>query len=518
MTSLAPELSAHFNIAPEFMALVILADTAFIILIKKFIMETIKEKEFNIDKFKNFSEWYSKVLEKAEIVDDRYSVKGFHINLSWGMFIIDKIYSIWESELENKNHKKVLFPAVIPEENFEKEKEHVEGFKPEVFWICEAGNNKLERRLSLRPTSETAFYQMYSLWIRSYKDLPLKLYQSCSVFRYETKATKPLIRAREFLWIESHCSFKTKEEALSQVLEDMEITKRVYDKLGIPFLFFKRPEWDKFKGSVFTFAADTMLPDKKRLQLPSTHYLGENFAKAFNIKFEDGDGNKKWVHQTCYGPPISRTLATIISIFGDNKGLRLPFDLAPIQIIIIPILKKGEEEKILNYCNKIKEKLSKYGVELDKTEKTPGEKFNIWELKGVPIRIEIGSREVKNNEVTISRRDRGGRLRLKVGELNKIEEIGKEITENLKKEAREWFNGRITSAKNLDELKKKIKLGFVKIPFCSRDEIGKECAEKIKEICEIAGTLYSEEPSPNGERCIVCGKEAKVYVYACKSY
>ena len=516
---MAPELSAHLNMLPEFIALVTLAEMAFIIFQKNFkiIMEA-KEKEFNIDKFQNFSEWYLKVLEKAEIVDDRYGVKGFYIILPFGMFLVDKIYSLWESELNKKNHKKVLFPLVIPENNLEKEEEHVEGFKPEIFWICEAGEKKLERKLGVRPTSETAFYPMYSLWIRSYKDLPIKLYQSCSVFRYETKATKPLIRSREFLWIEAHCAFKSEEEALNQVLEDMETTKKVYEFLGIPFLFFKRPSWDKFKGAVFTFAADTLLPDGKRLQLPSTHYLGQNFSKAFDIKFEDIDGTKKYVYQSCYGPPISRTLAALISIHGDNKGLRLPFEISPIQIIIVPILKKNYEKEILEYCEKIKSMLSKFRVEIDKSEKTPGEKFNIWELKGVPLRVEIGLNEVKSDELTVVRRDKKERMKLKISELEKLEEIGMQITKNLKKEAREWFNKKIKYASNLEELKNNIKEGFVKIPFCSIGEEGRECAEALEEICDIAGTLYPEEEKPREEKCIVCGKKAEVYVYACRSY
>ena len=479
-----------------------------------------KEKEFEIDKENNFSEWFLEVLDKAELVDDRYNVKGFYILRPWLMDMVDRIYNIWEKELKDRGHKKVLFPVVIPEENLEKEKEHVEGFKPEVFWVTEAGDNKLERRLALRPTSETAFYSMYPLWIRSYKDLPLKLFQSCSVFRYETKATKPLIRLREFLWIEAHDAFATEEEALSQVREDMEITEKVYSYLGIPFLFFRRPYWDKFKGAVFTFAADTLLPDGKRLQLPSTHYLGQNFAKAFNIKFTDKDEKEKYVHQTCYGPPISRTCAAIISLFGDNKGLRLPFEIAPLQVIIVPIPKKEREKEIMKFCKEIKERLEeKFRVSIDETDKTPGEKFNIWELKGVPIRLEIGEKELETKEITLARRDTRERIKVKLEDLEKeIEEIGKDISNNLKKEAEEWFKSRIFEAENLDEVKEKVRKGFVKIPFCSIGKDGEECGEKIKEICDIAGSLYPEEEKPEGKKCIVCGREAKVWVYACKSY
>jgi len=331
-----------------------------------------EEKEgrvlFGVPK-ENFSEWYSEILKKADLVDIRYNVKGFVVYRPWAMYMIKRIYSWFEQELEKHGHKPCLFPLVIPPKNFEKEKEHVEGFEPEVFWITEAGKKKIER-LALRPTSETAFYQMYSLWIRSYTNLPLKLYQSCAVYRYETKATRPLIRTREILWAEAHDAFASEEEALAQVKEDMKTTRSVlWEKLGIPFMFFRRPAWDKFKGAIDTFASDTLLPDGKILQLPSTHYLGQNFAKAFDIKFKDEDGKEKYVYQTCYGPATSRILAAFISIHGDDRGLVLTPELAPIQIVIVPILIKGKEEKVMKKCKELKEKLEKkYRVELDLQE------------------------------------------------------------------------------------------------------------------------------------------------------
>lgn len=467
----------------------------------------------------DFSRWYLQILEKAELVEDRYNIKGFNIIRPWLMEIIDKIYEIWEHELENKGHKKVLFPVVIPEENFEKEKEHVEGFAPEVFWITEGGNTKFERKIALRPTSETAFYSIYPLWIRSYLDLPLKLYQSCSVFRYETKATKPLIRTREFLWIEAHNAFATEKEALNQIKEDMEITTRVSEKLGIPFLFFKRPEWDKFTGAVFTSASDTILPDRKRLQFSTTHYLGQNFSKPFNIKFIDKNEEEKLVYQTCYGPGISRIVAAIISLHSDDFGLILPFFLSPVQIIIIPILKKGREKEILEYCEKTKDNLKDYKVKIDKRDKSVGSKFYDWELKGVPVRIEIGEKELEKKEICLFRRDKREKSSVKLEKLvEKTKELEKEIEKNLKERANNFFEKTIFEADNVAELKKKINQGFVKIPFCSRGEEGEKCAAKLKETCEIAGTLYPEEKPPENKKCIVCGREAKVYVYACRSY
>lgn len=480
-----------------------------------------KEKKSKISKENNFYEWYLDILKKAELIEDRYNVKGFQIIRPWLMDVIDRIYKIWESELNKTGHKKILFPTVIPEDNFELEKEHVEGFKPEVFWIETAGNTKLERKLALRPTSETAIYSVYPYWVRSHEDLPLKCYQSCSVFRYETKATKPLIRTREFLWMEAHNAFKTEEEATKQVEEDMNITKAVYEILGIPFLFFKRPEWDKFKGAVFTFAADTLLPDKKRLQLPSTHYLGQNFSKPFGIKFVDRDEKEKYVYQTCYGPPVSRTAATIVALHSDDEGLILPFSLAPIQIIIIPILKKGIEDKILLYSEDIMKALSKkgYRVEVDKRDKGFGAKVYDWDLRGIPLRIEVGEKELSKKELCLFRRDKRRKETIKKELLTeKVREMEKDIENFVKERNRTYFKNSIFEADTIDELKKQIDKGFVRIPFCSRDAEGEKCAEKIKEIAEISGTLYPEEKTPKGKKCLVCGKEAKVYVYACRSY
>jgi len=470
-------------------------------------------------KSEDFSKWYLEILSQAELLEDRYNVKGFYIIRPWLMEIIDKIYFVWEAELKKAGHGKVIFPTVIPEENFEKEKEHVEGFAPEVFWITQAGDTKLERRLALRPTSETAFYSIYPLWIRSYEDLPLKCFQSCSVFRYETKATKPLIRLREFLWIEAHDAFATEEEALSQVKTDIETTKKVYEYFKIPVLFFRRPEWDKFKGAVSTFAADTILPDGKRLQLPSTHYLGQNFSKAFGIKFTDKDEKEKFVYQTCYGPPISRTAAAIIALHSDDFGLILPVSIAPVQIVIIPILKKGHEKEIKDYCKKIEGKLKNYNVVIDEKDEAVGSKFYKWELRGVPARLEIGLKEVEEGTASLFRRDKRTKHQVKLEELaEKIKEIDGDMEKEIEKRTTNYFKDKISEAETLTELKKEIEKGFVKVPFCSRDSDGESCAENLKEICEIAGTIYLEEKNPKEKKCIVCGKPADVFVYCCRSY
>src|SRR3989344_1238951 len=271
-------------------------------------------ESFNVDKEKNFSEWYTEVLKAAELVDIRYNIKGFSVHRP-NMAITEKVmYQDMETDLEKTGHKPTRFPSVIPEENFNLEKEHVEGFVPGVFWVTHGGKTLLEEKFALAPTSETAMYKMYAQWIRSWRDLPLKIYQSRQVWRYETKATRPLIRDREFHWIEAHDVFASREEAEEQVNEDMRTTERVLgEKWGLAFHFFKRPEWDKFAGAVNTFAADTLMPDGSVLQLPSTHLLGQNFAKPFNVKFLDKKEKEQYAWQTCYGPAISRIFSALIS-------------------------------------------------------------------------------------------------------------------------------------------------------------------------------------------------------------
>lgn len=475
-----------------------------------------------VSKAENFSEWFTQVITKADLVDQRYNVQGFIVHKPWAMRIIREIYRMFEEELEKTGHEPVLFPLVIPEENFEKEKEHVEGFKPEVFWITEAGDEKLEKRLALRPTSETAFYSMYPLWIKSWRDLPLKLYQSVSVYRYE-KNTRPFIRGREFLWIEAHDAFTTHEEALRQVKEDMENSRKVvWEKLGIPFLFLRRPYWDKFAGAVDTYAADTLLPDGRVLQISSTHDLGQGFAKAFDIKFLDRDGKWKYVWQTCYGPGIWRIVAALIGVHGDNRGLILPFEVAPIQVVIIPIYySEKDKEVILRKCKEIEEKLRGKGIRVyldDREEKTPGWKFNDWELKGVPFRVEIGSKEVKERVVTVCRRDLLERV--KIAEEKLLEEImrmAKDMLSNLKERALRFLNSNIVEAKNRDDVIKGISgRKIVKMAFCGEES----CAEDMRLVtggAKVRGTPI-ENYEPLEETCAWCGAKAKYTVYVAKAY
>ncbi len=473
----------------------------------------------------NFSEWYNSVIKDAELCDLRYNLKGFVVIMPNAADVISRMYRLYEDALERKGHRKSYFPALISEKNLEAEKEHVEGFAPEVFWVTRAGKNELEEKMIMRPTSETAMYPMYSLWINGKTDLPLKLYQSGPVWRYETKATKPFIRGREFYWIEAHDVFASEEDALAQVREDMETTEEmIYKSFGIPFIFFRRPQWDKFAGSVNTYAADTLLPDGRALQLPSTHMLGNNFAKVFDVKYMDDEGEEEFCWQTCYGPSISRIFAALVSIHGDSRGMVLPFHLANVQVAIVPILKKGNEEKVLSHARGLEEALSQvFRTVLDSGDDTPGFKFNRWELLGAAVRVEIGERDIESGSAVVVRRDTGEKESVPFDELaRRIVSLGEEMNNSMRKRADAWFSGMGKEADTLEELREAIENGggFVKVPFCTDSREGESCAGKVKEACaaNIRGSKYGKEEVPEAKKCIACGREAKIYQYASRQY
>ncbi len=474
------------------------------------------------DKEQNFNDWYNEIILRAELVDLRYGVKGFIVYRPNLATVLKQTYRLFEDALDEHGHSICNFPVVIPLEFFQKEAEHIKGFSGEVFWITKAGDSELDKPLLLRPTSETAMYPLYAYWIRSYRDLPLKLYQSNTVYRYETKATKPLIRGREFYWIEAHDVHRTFEDAVNQVKEDMEITIDVlHNQLGIPFLLMERPSWDRFAGAEHSFAFDVLFPDKEVLQIATTHLLGETFSRAFDIMFEDEDGTKKYGQQTCFGIGISRIAATIISMHGDNYGLIIPFHVAPIQIIIVPIPKKGKSELILEKCEEVYQKLKDkgYRVKLDNSENRPGAKFYHWELLGVPIRLEIGPKDIENGVITTFRRDKRERFQIKESQLIKtIEQLRGEILNELRSRREKDLEENIREAKNKEEFLEiaKNKGGFIKIEFCD----GNKCAEVIKEETggyEVRGKLFGKEEKTMGN-CIICGEKAKSIVYVAKAY
>ena len=473
------------------------------------------------NKYENMGEWYTEILERAEVIDIRYGVKGFIVYRPFGMIIMKHIIRLFEDELEKTGHKPFLFPVVIPERNLRMEKEHIKGFEGEVFWIEKGGYTPLEERLALRPTSETAIYPIYSLWFSSYKELPFKGYQTCAVYRYETKATRPLLRGREFLWIETHNVYFTEEEARDQTVEDAEIFYRVAtERLGIPFLHIKREEYDKFPGAVDTYAFDTLMPDGRVLQIGTTHYLGTNFTRVFNVVVHDEDGNLVYPHSTCYGIGLSRILATVLLVHGDEYGAVLPFDIAPTQIVIIPIYKAGfENEKIDNYCDSIYEELRNegYRVVFDNSDKTPGEKYYYYDLRGVPFRIEIGPKEVTSEAVTIFRRDTRKRETIKLSELRRyIRETKDKILENLRDRAEKRLKENIIEVRSREELIEKFRKEgrkIYKVFFCGR----KECADEIKSVLEGLETRGMPIGEDEEGACVWCGKPGHI-CYLAKAY
>jgi prolyl-tRNA synthetase len=484
-------------------------------------MEKKFEEGITVKKNENFSEWFTQVLEKGELVDLRLDIKGFPVIRPWAALIMENMFEYLEKELQKKGHKPTFMPSVIPKENLKKESEHVKGFTLEVFWLKNTGDNK---ELALRPTSETIYTPMFKLWIRSYRDLPLKLYQRGSVFRLDTKATRPLIRGREFIWIECHDAFATKEEAEAQVQEDIDTTEKVMHQIyGIPFLAMKRPEWDKFAGAEYTVGSDCFMPDGKLIQQPSTHLMGQKFSKAFDATFKNKEEKEEHLWTTAYGPAVSRILASVIATHGDDSGMILPYSISPVQVIIIPIFTAENKEKILKKSKEILEKLEKENIkaEIDEREyKRPGEKYHIWELKGVPFRIELGEKEIKNQEILLFTRDTKKKEKLKLVNLKKISKLGEEFDKRLKEKADKFMDNRIINCSNKKEVKDALSLGKIaRINFCSTNKEGVQCAEVVeKEFSgDVRGTLANKNEKPIGN-CLFCGKPATEVVYVGRSY
>ncbi|OQX18775.1 MAG: proline--tRNA ligase [Candidatus Altiarchaeales archaeon A3] len=444
----------------------------------------------------------------TEFYDNRYAIQGMLIYRKSALIVVREMQKILEENLEKAGHEPVLFPVLIPEDILKKESEHIKGFETEVFWVTEAGKNKLDKKLALRPTSETPVYTMFSLWIRSHKDLPMKVHQSCAVYRYETKQTRPLIRGREFLWNEGHSAFKNPEDAENNVAEIRKIYSDLLNMLCIPYRIHRRPEWDKFPGASYTLAYDTII-DGKILQIATIHNLSKKFSEAFDINYEDEEGKHKFVHLTCYGPSFGRLLASLLNIHKDDAGLKFPTNFAPTQIVVVPILTKGDKEEVLNYCRKIKEKLDKFRIVLDESDKTPGDKFYYWEKRGAMLRIEAGPRDIKNNVVVVVRRDTKKKEIIKSDELNseKILEIFKDIDKNLIETAVKKFNARLFNANSVDEVKNLAGKGIITIGLCEKEE----CRNEIENYVSVLGV---EE---KGKKCIMCGKEGRI-TYVGKTY
>ncbi len=468
----------------------------------------------------NFSEWYDNVLLEAKLVDDRYPVKGFSVYTGWGMSTAKRIIAMLEEKLEENGNEPMQFPVVIPEDSFQKEEDHIEGFSGEVFWITHAGNNELERRLLLRPTSETAIYPMFKLWMRSHQDLPIKMHQTCNVYRYETKATRPLYRGREFLWNEGHTAHVDYEEAEEEVRAAVKAYRSVYDRLGLSYIMLKRPEFDKFAGADYSIAFDTWNPDGKVNQIGTVHQLGYNFAKAFNLTYEDENGDQATATNTCYGMGFGRTLAATISHHGDDHGLVLPPLVAPRQVVIVPILFKGKEKVAEEYAKKLYGVIKEAGVRVvldDDNRLNPGDKYYKWEMYGVPLRVEVGPREAQNKKATLVRRDNFEKIQVDEADLiEKINETFQAIFENLRDKSKAKLESLIVDAYDMDQLQVYMDARMiVRVNWCGDPD----CAFNIKEMVsgEIRGTRWDVEEEPTGN-CILCKDEAKYVAYVSRTY
>ncbi len=462
-------------------------------------------------KDEDFAEWYNEVVKRAHLTDKRYPVKGMNVWTPYGWNIMRQIDTFIRDEMERTEHEEVNFPLLIPETEFEKEKEHIKGFDEEVYWVTHAGLNPLDVRLVLRPTSETAMYPMFALWVRSHTDLPLKTFQIVNTFRYETKQTKSFIRVREIHFFESHTCHVDEGDAQRQVEEDFEILERIMDRLCLSYLLLKRTEWDKFPGAYYTVGIDTILPHGRTLQLGSIHHYRENFSRPFGIQYEDPEGDMKYVHQTTFGMS-ERLVGALVGVHGDDVGLIMPPEVAPYQVVIVPILAKNKGEEINAACEKIFEELKEAGirVHMDERDDRPGSKFYDWEIKGVPLRLELGPRDMENGVVTYARRDLMEREVFDREDLvTEVPQILDRIAEELRGRTREELEEAIVTIEDLEDVPEKI----LKMGWCGAKECGKEIEERGG--ISILGTRYEQEEF-KGE-CVVCGAETEKAIYAARA-
>ncbi|PKL68882.1 MAG: proline--tRNA ligase [Methanobacteriales archaeon HGW-Methanobacteriales-1] len=465
----------------------------------------------------NFSEWFHNILEEAEILDSRYPIKGMNVWLPNGFKIRKYTLNILKDILD-KEHEEVLFPLLIPEDELAKEAIHVKGFEEEVYWINHGGLTELNKKMALRPTSETAMYPMFSLWVRSHTDLPMKFYQVVNTFRYETKHTRPLIRVREITTFkEAHTVHSSREDAQKQVEDAIKIYKEFFDVLGIPYLITKRPVWDKFPGADYTMAFDTLLPDGKTLQIGTVHNLGQTFAKTFEITFETPEGEHEYAYQTCYGLS-DRVIASVIGIHGDDSGLCLPPEISPYQVVIVPIIFKKGGEEVIAACEEIQSKLKDAGfrVHLDNRDIRAGKKFYDWEMKGVPLRIELGPRDLNDNKAVFLRRDTMEKISVSLEEdiIDNVKNLMSDISLNMGEKAREKFNTHIRQVNNIEDVKESIEneKGIISFAWCGEESCGKE----IEEIANV-DILGVQEEEPSG-KCFNCSRKAKFKAFLAKTY
>lgn len=478
-------------------------------------MEFVKEIA---SKEKNFSQWYVDVVRKAELADYT-TIKGCMVIRPYGYGLWENMQAGLDRRIKETGHKNAYFPLFIPESLLKKEAEHVEGFAPELAWVTHGGNQKLDERLAVRPTSEAIICSLYSKWVRSWRDLPILINQWVNIVRWE-KVTRLFLRTTEFLWQEGHTAHKSKQEAEEETLK---ILYQVYQDyiekdLAIPVIVGRKTEKEKFAGALHTYTLEALMSDGKMLQAGTSHNLGQNFAKAFNIKFLDEDQQEKYVWQTSWGT-TTRLVGALVMVHGDERGLKLPPKVAPIQAIIVPIMfdksKKEVLEKAENICAILKKN---FRVEVDNRDGyTPGWKFNEWEMRGVPLRLEIGPKDMAKGQVMIARRDTGEKMA--VNEEMLVETVNKllnSIQENLFAQAKKFLEENIRETSDYNEFKTIIEnqKGLIKTYWCEN----KDCEDKIKEETKTSIRCIPFEQEKASGKCIYCGKESSTLVYFARAY
>ncbi len=475
-----------------------------------------KQLGITVKKSENISEWYSQVIQKGKFADYT-SVSGCMVLRPHAYAIWENIQRIFNEKIKRLGHKNVYFPLFIPEHLFEKEKEHVEGFEPEVAWVERAGDKKLEERLAVRPTSETIFYESYSKWIRSHRDLPLLLNQWCNVVRWEFKHPKPFLRTREFLWQEGHTAHASREEAEKEAHTILkEYVDLIENYLAIPVIAGKKTELEKFPGAEYTLTMETLMPSGKALQMGTSHFLGQNFAKAFDITFLDADGKKKYVWQTSWGIS-TRLIGALIMVHGDDKGAIIPPRIAEHKIVIVPIYFADSKEKVLAKCKELAEKLANFNPILDDREQyTPGWKFNEWELYGIPLRIELGPKDIQNEQAVLVRRDNNEKLVVPLKGIEKrVAEILELIQNSLFERARKFLQENTVFVSNKEDFVKAIESGKMALAYFCETE---ECELEIKKETGATNRVIPLDQKETNANCFFCGKPAKRKSYFAKSY
>ena len=469
-------------------------------------------------KEKNFSQWYIDVVRKAELADYT-TIKGCMVIRPYGYGLWENMQQGLDRRIKKTGHKNAYFPLFIPEHLLKKEAEHVEGFAPEVAWVTHGGSQKLEERMAVRPTSEAIICSLYSKWVKSYRDLPILINQWANIVRWE-KTTRLFLRTTEFLWQEGHTVHKTEEDAQEETLKILFKVYRDYieNDLAIPVVVGKKTSKERFAGALNTYTLEALMTDGKVLQAGTSHNLGQNFAKAFNIKYLDEDQTEKYAWQTSWGT-TTRLIGAIVMVHGDERGLKLPPKVAPIQLIIVPIMFDKTKKEVLDKAETLNSILSKdFRVEIDaRDEYKPGWKFNEWEMRGVPLRLEIGPRDMAKEQVVLVRRDTGEKQIVKEEKLTEtVKNLLIEIQENLFNQAKKFLQENIREASDYSEFKKIIedKKGIIKTYWCGN----RECEDKIKEETKASIRCIPFEENKASGKCIYCGKKTSTLVYFARAY